>query len=153
MYASSVKPISFAALALALGMLPLPLAFALAPPGGLPASAPGLHLPPWVFATVWTIVYPACGIATWRIWSQRDRAGAREALAVFALAFLFFLAFVPITAAAHDQRVTAMMDIVGLVCGYVAAWAYRRIDRTTTYWLLPLLFWLPTTTFLKLVTL
>jgi len=67
--------------------------------------------------------------------------------------YLFFLSFLPITAAAHDQRVTAMMDLFGLVCAYVAAWGYRRVDARTPRWMMPLLLWMPTTAFLKLVTL
>lgn len=138
---------------LALGNITVPLALALAPPGGLPASAPGLQIPSWVFAAVWTVIYPALGVATWRVWRRRTRPGAAEALALFGVCFLFLLAFLPITAAAADQRVTAMMDVVGLACSYTTAWVYRRVDAGTLPFMLPLLAWMPVTTFLKLVTL
>ena len=143
----------FAAGALALGLLPLPLALAVAPPGGLAQAAPGLHLPPWLFGAIWMVIDPAFGVATWRVWSRRARPGGPEALALAGVAFFVLLAFLPVTAAAHDQRVTAMMDVVGLVCGYAAAWAYRRVDAGTTRWMLPVLLWLPATAALKLVTL
>jgi tryptophan-rich sensory protein len=145
--------VAFALTTLALGNLPLPLAFALAPEGDLAASSPGVALPPWVFVAVWTIIYPALGVATWRVWLKRAEPGAIEALALFGVSFLVLLAFVPITAAAADQRITAMLDVVGLTCAYVSAWIYRRIDFTTTRWMLPLLVWMPITAFLKFVTL
>jgi tryptophan-rich sensory protein len=115
--------------------------------------APGLRLPPAIFAYAWMVIYPAMGVATWLVWARRGRPGATEALAVFGLGFLFYLAFLPIAAAAHDQRVTAMLDIFGLVCGYVAAWVYWRVDARTVLWMTPLLLWMPTTTLLKLATL
>ena len=150
---SGLGAAAFGAGALALGMSPLPLALALAPAGGLSASAPGLRLPSWLFGAVWTIIYPCLGVATWRVWARRAQPGVTEALAVFSLCFLFLLAFLPITAAAHEQRVTAMMDIIGLASSYVTAWVYRRVDRGTVRWMVPLLLWMPTTTLLKLVTL
>jgi tryptophan-rich sensory protein len=143
----------FAAGTLGLGMLPMPLAVALAPAEGLPAIAPGLHLPPRLFGVAWAIIYPSLGVATWLVWARRARPGAPEALAVFGLSYLFFLAFLPLAAAAHDQRVTAMLDAFGLVCAYVTAWAYRRADPRTLGWLAPLLIWMPTTTLLKVATL
>jgi tryptophan-rich sensory protein len=150
---SRLGAVGFAVGALALGNLTVPLALALAPPDGLPASAPGLRLPSWVFAVVWAVIYPALGVATWRVWARRAQPGAAEALALFGVSFLFFLAFLPITAAAADQRVTAMLDVFGLVCAYASAWAFRRVDPKTLRWMAPLLAWMPVTTLLKLVTL
>lgn len=72
---------------------------------------------------------------------------------IFGLAFLYFQAFVPITGAAQDQRVTAMMDVLGLIFAYAAAWAYRRVDPATWPWMVPLLVWMPITTLLKFATL
>jgi tryptophan-rich sensory protein len=143
----------FAVGTLAIGMTPMPLAVALAPPEGLPAMAPGLRLPSKVFGVAWAIIYPSLGIATWLVWTRRARPGAPEALAICGLSYLFFLAFLPITAAAHDQRVTAMMDGFGLVAAYLAAWAYRRVDPRTIIGMLPLLLWMPVTTALKVATL
>jgi tryptophan-rich sensory protein len=143
----------FAIGALALGTSTVPLAFALAPGGDLSATAPGLHLPSWFFGAVWAVIHPCLGVASWLVWKRRGQAGAAEALALFGVAFLFFLAFLPITAAAHDQRVTAMMDLFGLVAAYAAAWVYWRVDATTLRWMLPLLVWMPVTALLKLATL
>jgi len=76
---------AFAAGALAIGMTPMPLTAALAPPEGLSAIAPGLHLPSWVFATAWMIIYPSLGVATWMVWVRREQPGAKESLALFGL--------------------------------------------------------------------
>jgi len=145
--------VAFAIVALALGTLPVPLALSLAPAGDLSATAPGVHLPSWFFGAVWMVINPCLGVASWLVWKRRAQPGATEALALFGVAFLLFLAFLPITAAAHDQRVTAMMDILGLVYAYVAAWVYSGVDAKTIRWMLPLLVWMPITALLKFVTL
>lgn len=138
---------------LAIGHLMVPIAFALAPEAGLTAAAPGVSLPTWVFGAVWTVIYPALGVAVYRVAKRRERPGATEALVCFAVVALHLLAFLPVTAAAAEQRVTAMMDVLGLCGSYALAFVFRRIDRATMWWLLPLLIWMPVTTALKLATL
>lgn len=134
-------------------MLAVPLGLALAPSNSVAGTAaPGLELPSWFFAAVWTVLYPCLGVATWTVWKGRGRPGAQEALVMFAMSFLVSFAFVPVTLAASDIRVTAMMDLLAMAMGYAAAWAYCRVDRTAARWLVPHLCWLPITTVLKLWT-
>jgi len=147
------QKVVFATVAWVLGQLPLPLALALAPHDGLSGVSPGLNLPDWLFGLIWTIIYPALGIATCHAWVHRKKPGAGEALVLFALCFLILLSFLPITAVAHDQRVTAMIDVLGLASSYAAAWAYRRVDLRAGAWMSPLLVWMPITTLLKFATL
>jgi translocator protein len=141
----------FGLAALVVGLSAVPLGVVVGPPGvnvGA-ASGPGVPVPGWVFGAVWTVLYPTLGFAVWRLWRQRERPGALEALAALAVAFVTLWAFMPVASAAHDLRVTAMMDVMSLVTVWTSAWAVRRVDQIAGWWLLPLQAWMPLTTLLK----
>jgi translocator protein len=142
----------FGLASLVVGLSAVPLGLALGPPGvdaGV-ASGPGVPVPGWVFGAVWTVLYPTLGVAGWRLWRRRVQAGALEALAALGVAFVTLWAFMPVASAAHDLRVTAMMDALSLVAVWTSAWAVRRVDQVAGWWLLPLQAWMPLTTALKL---
>ncbi len=147
--------VGFAVAALALGMAPVPLGLALAPAGAdaASASAPGVSVPGWFFGAVWTVIYPAMGVAAWRLWRRRLVPGVLEALSSLAVASVALLAFMPVASAAHDLRVTTMMDVLGLLSAWGSAYAVRRVDVRAAQWLAPLLVWMPLTTALKVWTL
>ncbi|MEY4582781.1 MAG: TspO/MBR family [Pseudomonadota bacterium] len=106
-----------------------------------------------MFGAIWSLIYPSVGLATWRIWLRRHEPAARTALLVFALLAVVLWTFLPLVAAAHEQKVTAMMDSLATVHAFAAAHQYARIDRIAARWMLPLLCWLPLTTLLKWATL
>jgi tryptophan-rich sensory protein len=136
-----------------LGMLSAGLSFAAAgdrtaatPAGVLPALWP----PAWVFWAVWLVIYPAWGVATWRVWRRRGNRDVRGALVLYALNLLGALFFLPIsTLTANNPAVLALMDANGFVATYALAWLYGQYDRAAVRWLLPYLIWMPLTTTLK----
>jgi tryptophan-rich sensory protein len=136
----------FALVSLALGMLMVPVALCF---GELSAAAPGLVLSGWLFGAVWTVIYPALGVAAYRLRALR----ARRALWALSLTYGYLLAFLPVATALHDQRATALMDLVSLPVAFYAAREVSRVDRVSWRYMLPLLAWLPVTTALKLATL
>jgi tryptophan-rich sensory protein len=146
-------PLPFALGALALGSSAVAVALPLAPGRDLSRASPGVALAPWLFVAVWTLIYPCLGVATWRIYLRRHDPEARSALVVFGLLAVLLWTFLPLVAAAHEQRVTAILDVVATIHAFVAAHQFARVDRTAAHWMLPLLCWLPVTTLLKWVTL
>jgi len=48
-------------------------------------SKPPWTPPGWVFGPVWTVLYLAMAVAAWLVWRQKGWAGARAALALFAV--------------------------------------------------------------------
>jgi tryptophan-rich sensory protein len=138
---------------LAIGASMVPLARAFAPAAGVSSLAPGLQFPTWLFAAIWAVLYPALGVATFHVWKRRQEPGAVEALIACGMSLAFYLAFLPIAAAAHDQRVTALLDVLGLLYAYLTSWACARVDTRSLPWLSPLLLWMPVTALLKIATL
>ncbi len=143
----------FALGVLSLGMLSARWGLSLvghAPDAAAQTVSPEIPLPTWIFWAVWVVNYPCLGIATWVVWRRRHEAPVTEALVLFGVNLLVLLAFMPITSIAGDNRVAALMDVLGLTSGYAVAWSYARVSRTALQWLTPYLVWLPITTALKL---
>jgi translocator protein len=146
--------VAFALGTLCSGLLSAGLSFAAAgnhsaanPAGVLPALWP----PAWVFWAVWTVIYPCWGVATWLVWRRRHGADVRGALALYTINILGALFFLPLSnLTANNPAVLTLLDANGLIGAYALAWLYTRYDRSTLWWLLPYLVWMPLTLALKI---
>lgn len=96
---------------------------------------PAFNPPDWVFAPVWTVLYLMIAVAGWRVWRRHGVAGARSAMAAYAVqlalnlgwSFLFF---------GGRMIGVALTEIVLLFATIiVTAVLFWRIDRVAG-WLL-----------------
>ena len=134
-----------------LGQLSGAVTFAVNPNAASDIGLTEVPVPAWVFITVWSVIYPAMGVAAWCLW--RDRAvGSGDVwtpLAVLTAGFLqthsFWLT--------DSLRTTAVLDAIGVLLAVTTWWVTRRQSRVAARWLLPWLIWMPVTLVLKLVTL
>lgn len=138
-------PLVAAATTLALGHAAAAISLAVAPPPVGPEGAS-----PWLFAAVWTILYPCFGVATVHVWGARARPAGPATLAVGLCALAVTLAFMPIACVAGDVWVTTLMDALAWVIVWTATWAYARVAPAARLWMLPLAAWMPVTFALKL---
>lgn len=106
-------------------------------------------IPTWVFWVVWLVVYPTLGIATSIVWTHRVSEMATGALLLLVVNAAITYAFVPATVLADDIRVTATLDLVGLVAAVCLGVSYRQVSRSALLWALPYLVWMPVTASLK----
>lgn len=146
--------VAFAGAILALGMLSAGLSFAVQPEAvgsRAPQVYPPIYPPDWAFWTVWLVIYPCWGVATWLVWQRRREMDLRNFWRYFAATFALNLAFMPISALTHgNPAVLAALDATGIVLLPLAAWMYGRYSRPALYWLLPKFIWGPITLGLKI---
>lgn len=112
---------------------------------------PALWPADWIFWAVWLVIYPASGVAAWRVWRQRRTADVRGALVAFALMNVAGALFLPISSLVGGlPAVLTLMDLNGVVAVYAIAWLFARYDRRAALWMLPYLVWMPLTSALKI---
>ena len=102
---------------------------------------PPLYPPEILFPIVWTVLFSLMGIALWRLIRRRNRPGARRALIVFGVQFLFNLAWTPLFFGLRQPGI-ALVVIVGLLGAIVLTIVTAdRVDRTAALLLVPYLLW------------
>ena len=145
---------AFAGGILALGMLSAGLSFAAQPESvgsNAPQVYPALYPPDWVFWTVWLVIYPCWGAATWFVWRRRQEVNLRSFWRYFGLILIVNLAFLPISALTHgNPTILTVLDATGIILLPLTAWMYGRYARPALYWLLPMFIWGPITLALKI---
>jgi translocator protein len=99
-----------------------------------PAWAP----PGWLFAPVWTLLYPTIALAGWLVWR---RTGLSSALVPYAVQLVLNAIWTPIFFGAGAYGLAAL-DIVVLWCAIGATLvAFGRVHRGAALLLLPYLAW------------
>ncbi|MFF5174242.1 tryptophan-rich sensory protein [Micromonospora sp. NPDC000089] len=150
----AAAPVGFVAAVTAVGAGAAAISFAVT--GGNPSvdgslAYPAWWPPDWVFAGIWLIIYPASGMAAWRLWQQRHVADVRGALTAFALMNISSALFLPIASlVGGEPSVLTLMDLNGVIAVYALAWLFSRYSRPAAAWLLPYLVWMPLTAALKI---
>ncbi|MEM8535918.1 MAG: TspO/MBR family protein [Chloroflexota bacterium] len=100
----------------------------------------------WLFWSVWIVIYPSMGIATYLVWRLRGVEDVTLPLLLFVVSLLQGLSFW----LSDTVRMTTIIDATGLLLSYAVAYAYSRHSRAAVLWLLPLLIWMPITLALKI---
>ncbi|WP_181781750.1 tryptophan-rich sensory protein [Pseudonocardia pini] len=130
---------------LLVGMVPGALAFALNPDIVRDIGLDVVTVPGWLFTAVWTVIYPAMGLAAWRLWTLRP-ADVAVPFAVLLAGFLqshsFWLT--------DSLRTTAVIDATGVLLSLTTLWVFSRSSRSAARWLLPWVVWMPLTLALKI---
>lgn len=102
---------------------------------------PSFNPPDWVFGPVWTALYLAIAVAGWRVWRKAGIAGARAAMACYALQLALNLAWSLLFFGSRWIGV-ALLEIVVLLVAIVAnALLFRPIDRAAAWLLWPYAAW------------
>lgn len=103
---------------------------------------PALFPPEILFPIVWTLLFTLMGVALWLVWrGERTAQDLRFALSMFALQFVFNLAWTPVFFG--FQRPGLGLVVIGLlwvsVLGTIVA--FDRVDRRAATLLVPYLLW------------
>ena len=103
---------------------------------------PGFTPPNWAFPVAWTLLYAMMAYALWRILSvPKDRPGRSAAITLFfvqlALNGLWSFAFF-----GGQSPLAGLIVIAALIVAIVATIrAFRKLDRTAAFLLVPYLAW------------
>ncbi len=95
--------------------------------------------PGWVVGMVWTVIYPAWGLARWRA-RISGPDGGREAWWVVALIVWGLL--YPVGGLFWTTQVSALANLASLILAAVVTWRVSRVSRAATLWMAPSLAWL-----------
>lgn len=136
----------FALATLLLGMLPAGLTFALDRGAAGRLGLDAVPIPAWLFTTIWMIIYPGMGVASWQIWRQRARVDVSVPLTIFSAGMLQSFSFW----LTNSLRMTALIDATGVLLACTVAYVYSRFVKGAIWWLLPWLVWMPITLSVKL---
>lgn len=143
--------VGFSLVPLAIGALAAQIGLSL-PPSSPPWKYPAFWPPLWVFWSVWFLIYPTWGFATYLVWRRRAAADVRGAIALFVAAVVSGLFFMPVASlSGNNPGVMSMGDLNGVFSSWIFTWLYTRYDKRTLLFLVPLLIWMPVTLLLKLL--
>jgi tryptophan-rich sensory protein len=137
--------LAFLLVPLIVGFIPPGIVFGLMPETTSRLGMAELHLPAWVFITVWLVVYPGMGWAAFTVW-RSDRAQASVPLAVLGCAFFITLAFW----LTNGLLMTATIDAINLLMAWTTIWVFSRYSKRAALALVPWGLWMPVTFALKL---
>lgn len=111
-----------------------------------PAGTP----PNWVFGPVWTLLYVLIGISLALIWDRAPSGPAKNrALVIFAAQMVLNLVWTPVFFGAH--LVLAALVIIALlwIAILMTILAFRKLDRTAAWLLVPYLIWVSYASYLN----
>ncbi|MEO9462638.1 MAG: TspO/MBR family protein [Marinomonas sp.] len=112
-------------------------------------TKPSIFPPPAAFGIVWTILYIMIGIALALVCSAWGARGRGLAIILFAVHFLFNLAWTPVFFAMQDIQ-NALYVIIGVVVTLLPViWAFWRVRKLAAFLLLPYLAWVAFATLLN----
>jgi tryptophan-rich sensory protein len=103
---------------------------------------PAIYPPTWAFGVVWTLLFTLLGVAVFLL--ARERVGDRRvqvALGLFALQFVFNLAWTPTFFTLQMPLVALGVIAVLAVLLVPTIWAFDRVDRRAAALLVPYLAW------------
>ncbi len=103
---------------------------------------PAIYPPGWAFGVVWTALFTLMGVAVVLV-ARRGlaRRPVQVALGLFALQFLFNLAWTPAFFGAQNLLFALGVILVLDALVAVTIWAFARVDRRAAALLVPYLAW------------
>lgn len=102
---------------------------------------PAWNPPSWLFGPVWTLLYLAMAVASWRVWLQRDAADVAPVLALFAAQLLLNVAWSWVFFAFRDPARAFGTIVVLWALIALTVIAFARIDPIAGWLLVPYLAW------------
>lgn len=102
---------------------------------------PAIYPPPAAFGIVWSVLYVMMGVALALVGSAWGARGRGIAIAVFAVHFLFNLAWTPVFFALHQITAALLIIAVLAVLLVVTIVLFWRVRRVAGVLLLPYLGW------------
>ena len=139
----------FAVVALLVGFTPPATVFAVNPHAASDIGLTAVPVPAWVFVAVWSVIYPAIGVAAWHLWTRTTGSDRCVALAVLGAGFVQTTSFW----LTDSLRATAVMDATGVLLAGTTLWVVSWFSSTAARWLVPWLVWMPITLGIKVAVL
>jgi tryptophan-rich sensory protein len=102
---------------------------------------PDFNPPDWVFAPVWSLLYLMIALAGWRVWRRRGLAGARAAMAAYAVQHTLNLAWSFLFFGGRMIGIALAEIVILFVAISVNAVLFWRIDRMAGWLLAPYAAW------------
>ncbi|MBE2186425.1 MAG: tryptophan-rich sensory protein [Rhodothermales bacterium] len=112
-------------------------------------TKPPLSPPPTVFGPVWTILYTLMGVAVWRIWQLPASAERTAALRLFAIQLALNALWTPLFFGLQNLWVALVCIAAVLVAIVLTIRAFRPLDATAAWLLVPYLAWVAFATYLN----
>ena len=114
-------------------------------------QAPPGTPPPWLFAPVWTALYPTMGIAAWLVWRRIDVGAERKraSLRVWGWQLLVNAMWSPAFFGLH--RLGLSLAVIGVLFAAILATTvmFARLQRVAALLMLPYLAWVGYATYLS----
>ncbi|MEM9310578.1 MAG: TspO/MBR family protein [Pseudomonadota bacterium] len=105
-------------------------------------NKPQIFPPPAAFGIVWSILYVMIGFALALVISALGAHGRRGAVALFALHFVFNVAWTPVFFGSQNMVGGLVVLGLGLVTLLPVLWTFFRVRPIAAYLLLPYFGWL-----------
>lgn len=103
---------------------------------------PWFQPPSWVFGPVWVTLFALLGVAAWLVWrAGLDRSAVRLALGLFAVQFVFNVAWSGAFFGLRSPAAGLVVIAVLWVAIVATVWAFDRVDRRAALLLVPYLAW------------
>lgn len=118
---------------------------------------PSFTPPNWLFGPAWTIIYILIGLSFARIWQVVAtnrypivRKFAKRGLYIFAIHFIFNLAWTPVFFALHETGWAGVIIVILIGLIAILIRHFFRVDRIAAFLLIPYLLWVMFATVLNL---
>lgn len=106
--------------------------------------------PNWVFGPVWTLLYAMIGTSIALVWhADADPPVKRKAIILFLVQFALNLAWTPIFFGAHQLGLALIVILLLLAAIIATVFAFRPVNRTASWLLLPYALWVSYATWLN----
>jgi len=105
-------------------------------------TKPAIYPPSWAFGVVWTLLFTLLGVAVFLVArTGLDDRRVQVALGLFALQFVFNIAWTPTFFTL--QRPLVALGVIGVLVVVLVPtiWAFDRVDRRAAVLLVPYLAW------------
>jgi tryptophan-rich sensory protein len=98
--------------------------------------------PPWVFGSVWMVLYALMAAAAWRIWKARTNVGPRrQALGLFGITLFLNALWPPIFFGFQHPGAALIVIMALLIATVFTMMRFLTIDRAAGVLLVPYLIW------------
>ena len=110
---------------------------------------PSFNPPPWLFAPVWSALYIAMGVASWRIWRLPFSVERKQALRLFFVQLALNAAWPPVFFGAHSLGGGLVVIVLLILAIAATIQRFHPLDKPAAWLLAPYLAWVSFATLLN----
>jgi translocator protein len=104
-------------------------------------NKPTWNPPGWIFGPVWTLLYIMMAVAAWRVWLRGGWEKQRWPLTLFLIQWALNALWTPLFFGLHLLGWAFAEILVLLACILLTIRAFRPVDRTAAWLLVPYAAW------------